>query len=97
MLFVSRESTALRALPCDPREQHVPPPVAGLVDTSRVYDIHGRGDQCTSADAAGYPMACRLFTAENQAGSINHMPFVSRCRTTCSRTKVYMPPRRDGT
>jgi len=32
-----------------------------------------RGDQCTSADAAGYPMAALLFSADEvAAGSLNH-------------------------
>ena len=32
-----------------------------------------RGDQCTSADAAGYPMAALLFSADEvKAGAINH-------------------------
>jgi hypothetical protein len=32
-----------------------------------------RGDQCTSADAAGYPMAALLFSADEVAsGSLNH-------------------------
>jgi serine/threonine-protein kinase len=32
-----------------------------------------RGDQCTSADAAGYPIAALLFTADEvKSGSLNH-------------------------
>lgn len=42
-------------------------------DLSRVYPASGRGDQCTSADAAGYPIAPLLFNADELAsGSINH-------------------------
>ena len=42
-------------------------------DLSRVYPPSGRGDQCTSADAAGFPIAPLLFTADELAtGSINH-------------------------
>lgn len=42
-------------------------------DTSRVYSETGRGDQCTSADAAGFPIAPLLFTADEvAAGEINH-------------------------
>jgi len=42
-------------------------------DLKRVYPPSGRGDQCTSADAAGYPIAPLLFTADELAtGSINH-------------------------
>ncbi len=40
---------------------------------NRVYPPSGRGDQCTSADAAGLPIAPLLFTADElQAGTIDH-------------------------
>jgi serine/threonine-protein kinase len=49
---------------------------AGFVavwDLNRVYPPSGRGDQCTSADAAGFPIAPLLFNADEIAsGSINH-------------------------
>src|SRR4051812_15921013 len=42
-------------------------------DLSRVYPPTGRGDQCTSADAAGFPIAPLLFNADELAtGNINH-------------------------
>ncbi|MCB9596025.1 MAG: hypothetical protein H6719_25110 [Sandaracinaceae bacterium] len=42
-------------------------------DVSRVYPDTGRGDQCTSADAAGFPIAPLLFTADEvAAGEIAH-------------------------
>lgn len=42
-------------------------------DTRRVYDDTLRGDQCTSADGAGFPIAPLLFTADEVAsGSIDH-------------------------
>jgi hypothetical protein len=42
-------------------------------DLTRVYPPSGRGEQCTSADAAGYPIAPLLFTADEvAAGSIDH-------------------------
>lgn len=42
-------------------------------DLNRVYPPSGRGDQCSSADAAGYPIAPLLFSADELAsGSINH-------------------------
>ncbi len=42
-------------------------------DTSRVYPATGRGDQCTSADAAGFPILPLLFTADEiAAGRIDH-------------------------
>jgi hypothetical protein len=37
-------------------------------DLSRVYPPSGQGDQCTSADAAGFPIAPLLFTADELAG-----------------------------
>jgi len=42
-------------------------------DLSRVYPPSGRGEQCTSADAAGYPIAPLLFSADEvAAGRIDH-------------------------
>jgi serine/threonine-protein kinase len=42
-------------------------------DLNRVYPPSGRGEQCTSADAAGFPIAPLLFNADElAAGSINH-------------------------
>jgi len=42
-------------------------------DLTRVYPPHGRGLGCTSADAAGFPIAALLFTAnEVAAGEIPH-------------------------
>ena len=44
-----------------------------LWDLNRVYPPSGRGEQCTSADAAGFPIAPLLFNADELAsGSINH-------------------------
>ena len=42
-------------------------------DTSKAYTATLRGDQCTSADAAGFPIAPLLFTADEvAAGHIDH-------------------------
>jgi hypothetical protein len=42
-------------------------------DLNRVYPPSGRGDQCTSADAAGFPIAPLLFSADElAAGHIDH-------------------------
>ncbi len=42
-------------------------------DMNRVYGPDGRGNQCTSADAAGYPIAPLLFNADEvAAGEITH-------------------------
>lgn len=46
---------------------------AAIWDMSRVYGAEGRGEQCSSADAAGFPIAPLLFSAgEVAAGSIDH-------------------------
>jgi serine/threonine-protein kinase len=42
-------------------------------DMTRVYGPRGRGEQCTSADAAGFPIAPLLFSADEvAAGLIEH-------------------------
>ncbi|MET0283360.1 MAG: hypothetical protein ABW352_02780, partial [Polyangiales bacterium] len=42
-------------------------------DMTRVYDDEGRGAQCTSADAAGFPIAPLLFSADEvKAGRVDH-------------------------
>lgn len=42
-------------------------------DLGRLYPMSGRGEQCTSADAAGFPIAPLLFNADElAAGSIHH-------------------------
>jgi len=42
-------------------------------DMTRVYGSEGRGKDCTSADAAGFPIAPLLFTADEvAAGTIDH-------------------------
>jgi hypothetical protein len=46
---------------------------AAVWDLHSVYHGKGRGEQCTSADAAGLPIAGLLFTADEVAsGSIDH-------------------------
>ena len=39
-------------------------------DLTRVYPANGRGEQCTSADAAGYPIAPLLFNADEVYAAI---------------------------
>ena len=42
-------------------------------DMTRVYPPSGRGEQCTSADAAGFPIAPLVFDADEvAAGAIDH-------------------------
>jgi hypothetical protein len=46
---------------------------AAVWDMTRVYGDGNRGEQCTSADAAGFPIAPLLFSADEvAAGSIDH-------------------------
>lgn len=60
-------------------------------------DPNGRGQQCTSADAAGFPIAPLLFTAEEVAGGqINHaIRFV--LPNNMIRQKLYVAPATHGT
>ncbi|HZQ45236.1 MAG TPA: hypothetical protein VFA99_18435 [Acidobacteriaceae bacterium] len=45
----------------------------GVWDLNVVYPATGRGEQCTSADAAGFPIAPLLFNADElKSGQINH-------------------------
>jgi serine/threonine-protein kinase len=39
-------------------------------DMTRVYPAEGRGEQCTSADAAGFPIAPLLFSADEVAAAV---------------------------
>ncbi|HEY8378394.1 MAG TPA: hypothetical protein VIK91_17980 [Nannocystis sp.] len=66
-------------------------------DTSKVYDLDGRGQQCTSADAAGFPIAPLLFSAEEvAAGEINHaIRFI--LPNSMIRAKRYVAPATHGT
>ena len=68
-----------------------------LWDLSKVYDKNGRGQQCTSADAAGLPMAPLLFTAEEiKAGAIHHaIRFI--LPNNMIRAKKYVSPATHGT
>jgi hypothetical protein len=66
-------------------------------DMSRVYQATGRGEQCTSADAAGYPIAPLLFTADEvAAGRIDHaIRFMLPNQRI--RSGVYVHPATHGT
>jgi len=66
-------------------------------DMTRVYPPSGRGEQCTSADAAGYPIAPLLFTADEvAAGSIDHaIRFI--LPNARIRSGVYVHPATHGT
>ena len=65
-------------------------------DTSRIYGTNGRGQQCSSADAAGFPIAPPLFTADEvAAGEIDHA-----IRFILPNDRVregYVPPATHGT
>jgi serine/threonine-protein kinase len=66
-------------------------------DMTRTYPASGRGEQCTSADAAGYPIAPLLFTADEvAAGAINHaIRFI--LPNDRIRAGVYVHPATHGT
>ena len=66
-------------------------------DMTRRYPASGRGEQCTSADAAGYPIAPLLFTADEvAAGRIDHaIRFILPNATI--RAREYVHPATHGT
>jgi hypothetical protein len=66
-------------------------------DMTRVYPPSGRGEQCTSADAAGYPIAPLLFSADEVAsGAIRHaIRFI--LPNARIRRGVYLHPATHGT
>jgi serine/threonine-protein kinase len=66
-------------------------------DMTRIYPPSGRGEQCSSADAAGYPIAPLLFTADEvAAGAIDHaIRFI--LPNDRIRAGVYVHPATHGT
>jgi len=66
-------------------------------DVARVYPPSGRGEQCTSADAAGFPIAPLLFDADEvAAGRIDHaIRFILPNATI--RAREYVHPATHGT
>jgi serine/threonine-protein kinase len=60
-------------------------------------DPNGRGQQCTSADAAGFPMSALLFSADEiKAGHIDHaIRFI--LPNSMIRAKQYVMPATHGT
>ncbi len=66
-------------------------------DTSAPYPEGGRGEQCTSADAAGFPIAPLLFSADEvAAGEIAHaIRFILPNNRV--RALTYVPPATHGT
>jgi hypothetical protein len=66
-------------------------------DMTRVYPESGRGEQCTSADAAGYPIAPLLFDADEvAAGRVDHaIRFILPNATI--RAREYVHPATHGT
>jgi serine/threonine-protein kinase len=66
-------------------------------DLSQAPGADGRGQQCTSADAAGFPIAPLLFTAEEvKAGEIKHaIRFI--LPNSMIRAKKYVYPATHGT
>ncbi|HTJ46875.1 MAG TPA: hypothetical protein VL463_32450 [Kofleriaceae bacterium] len=65
-------------------------------DETRAYGMTGRGLQCTSADAAGFPIAPLLFTADEVASG--HIDHAIRFVLPNSRIKKgFVPPATHGT
>jgi hypothetical protein len=66
-------------------------------DMTRVYPPSGRGEQCTSADAAGFPIAPLLFDADEvTAGRVAHaIRFILPNATI--RAREYVHPATHGT
>jgi serine/threonine-protein kinase len=99
MLFVSRSENRLYELyrsTIDSNNTFTGGCLA-LWDISKVYDANGRGQQCTSADAAGFPMAALLFTVEEvAAGVINHAIRFA-VPNDMIRNKKYVAPATHGT
>ena len=60
-------------------------------------DVNGRGQQCTSADAAGFPVSALLFSADEiKAGVIDHaLRFI--LPNNMIRAKKYVAPATHGT
>jgi hypothetical protein len=99
MLFVSRSENRLYELyraTIDPSGTFTAGCLA-LWNLSKVYDVNGRGQQCTSADAAGFPIAALMFTVEEvQAGEINHAIRFT-IPNKMIRKKKYVSPATHGT
>jgi len=68
-----------------------------LWNLSTIYPANGRGDQCTSCDAAGFPIGALLFNADEvAAGEINHaIRFI--LPNNEMRTGTYVHPATHGT
>ncbi len=66
-------------------------------DMTKVYPPSGRGEQCTSADAAGFPIAPLLFHADEvAAGRVEHaIRFI--LPNASIRTLTYVHPATHGT
>jgi serine/threonine-protein kinase len=63
---------------------------------TKTYTTAGRGEQCTSADAAGFPIAPLLFTADEVAAG--HIDHAIRFILPNDRTrKGFVPPATHGT
>jgi serine/threonine-protein kinase len=71
-------------------------PEARLLDASSAETL-GRGNQCTSADAAGFPVTDLTFTADEVRRARSTTPSASSCPTTASaRASWYCPATHSG-
>lgn len=69
-LLVVQGNTLFEAYAANVAGGHVQSACALKWDLTRIYPRHGRGEQCTSADAAGFPVAPLLFNADEVAAAV---------------------------
>lgn len=100
LLLVSREERRLYEVyraTVRPGERAIVGGCLAIWDTSRVYGAEGRGLYCTSADAAGLPMAPLVFTPEEvRSGVIDHAIRFT-LPNDMIRARKFVPPATHGT
>ena len=69
-LLVVQGTTLFEAYTANVTGGHIQSTCALRWDLTKVYPRNGRGDQCTSADAAGFPIAPLLFNADEVAAAV---------------------------
>lgn len=69
-LLVVQGSTLFEAYAANVAGGQVQSSCALKWDLARIYPRQGRGEQCTSADAAGFPIAPLLFNADEVAAAV---------------------------
>ncbi len=69
-LLVVQGNTLFEAYTANVTGGHIEATCALRWDLTKAYPRNGRGDQCTSADAAGFPIAPLLFNADEVAAAV---------------------------